>query len=92
MLDPMSVVHYTWKEPGGTLAVCGSLGDNKSVTLTLEKVTLNHSTNGIASKWYVVGFKPTRGCLPDPMLTTLSTTPPMCGFFVERTLSLVLAS
>ncbi|MPC38390.1 hypothetical protein E2C01_031896 [Portunus trituberculatus] len=27
-------------------------------------VTLNHSTNGIASKQYVVGFKPTRGRLP----------------------------
>ncbi|MPC95570.1 hypothetical protein E2C01_090788 [Portunus trituberculatus] len=39
------------------------------------EVTLNHSTNGIASKWYVVGFKPTCGCLPDPMLTILSTTP-----------------
>ncbi|MPC72292.1 hypothetical protein E2C01_066591 [Portunus trituberculatus] len=24
-------------------------------------------------RWYVVGFEPTRGCLPDPTLTTLST-------------------
>ncbi|MPC20657.1 hypothetical protein E2C01_013610 [Portunus trituberculatus] len=28
------------------------------------------------SRLYVVGFEPTRGRLPDPTLTTLSTTPP----------------
>ncbi|MPC36018.1 hypothetical protein E2C01_029462 [Portunus trituberculatus] len=38
-------------------------------------VTLNHSTNGITSKRYMVGFEPPRGRLPDPMLTILSTTP-----------------
>ncbi|MPC47278.1 hypothetical protein E2C01_041020 [Portunus trituberculatus] len=34
------------------------------------QVTLDHSTNDIVSKRYVVGFEPTRGHLPDPMLTT----------------------
>ncbi|MPC12855.1 Homeobox protein Hox-A1 [Portunus trituberculatus] len=32
-------------------------------------VALNHSINGIASKRYVVGIHPTRGCLSDTTLT-----------------------
>ncbi|XP_050687793.1 intermembrane lipid transfer protein Vps13-like isoform X2 [Eriocheir sinensis] len=36
-LTPMSVKHFTWNEPGGTLAVCGSVGADRPITLTLDK-------------------------------------------------------
>ncbi|MPC78133.1 hypothetical protein E2C01_072613 [Portunus trituberculatus] len=39
------------------------------------QVTLNHSTND-SFKVVCGGFQPTRGRLPDPTPTTLSTTPP----------------
>ncbi|MPC32882.1 hypothetical protein E2C01_026215 [Portunus trituberculatus] len=38
--------------------------------------TLNPSTNDKVSSRHVVGFEPTHGRQPDPMLTTLSATPP----------------
>ncbi|MPC42053.1 hypothetical protein E2C01_035666 [Portunus trituberculatus] len=39
-------------------------------------VILNPSTNGNVSRWYMVGFEPTHGRLPNPTLTTSTKLPP----------------
>ncbi|KAG0723186.1 Vacuolar protein sorting-associated protein 13C [Chionoecetes opilio] len=45
-------MHYTWREPGGTLAVCATMGSHPPVTLSLDKddqgSTANNSIHWVA--------------------------------------------
>ncbi|KAK8381851.1 hypothetical protein O3P69_015099 [Scylla paramamosain] len=90
VLDPMSVVHFTWKEPGGTLAVCGSFGDNKPVTLTLEKDDQGGTADG--SVFWAVFLQNQQRCvlfIDDINITSAALNAPMLERFQqEMTLSL----
>lgn len=90
VLDPMNVVHFTWKEPGGTLAVCGSVGDNKPITLTLEKDDQGGTADG--SVFWAVFLQNQQRCvlfIDDINITSAALNAPMLERFQQEiTLSL----